>query len=78
MSWNHRVLAVQHVDGSIQFQIHEVYYNNLGIPTTYTENPISISGEDIDSIKWQLKHIKKCLKKPILWHGENFPKKYKK
>lgn len=47
------------------------------MPTSYSKNPVPIVGDDIDSIKWQLKKIKKSLKKPILRHGKNFPKKYK-
>ena len=78
MTWNHRILANVQDNGSVYFQIHEVYYDKFGKPDSYTLNPITLGAEDIDGIKWTLKRIKKCLKKPILYHGEKFPKEYKK
>lgn len=75
MGWNHRVLAFIYED-EVQLQIHEVYYNKKGKPNGYTSNPISINGGSLKDIKWTLKQIKKCLKKPVL-SVDNFPKKYK-
>lgn len=75
MSWNFRVLA--HKDGDdFYYQIHEVYYNRKGKPESYTEKGVSIGSDCLDGIKWTLKEMKKCLKKPIL-SVENFPKKHK-
>ncbi len=80
MSWNHRILAKEykHLDGTteIYFQIHEVYYDKKGTPNGYTENPVHVGGESIQDIQWTLKHMKECMKKPILWEGERFPKEF--
>jgi len=76
MSWNHRVLAHKHNE-EIHFKIHEVFYNKKRKPNAHTMLPISIRGDNIKDIKWTLKMIKKCLKKPILWHGDKFPEEYK-
>lgn len=76
MSWNHRVLAHES-KGEVYYQVHEVYYDDNGKPNGYTANPITISGDDIESIKWQLEHISKCLEKPIL-SLKYFPNEYTK
>jgi len=74
--WNHRVLATQYKD-EVFFNVHEVYYNDDNTPNRYTKDPISIGSESIKGIKWQINRIKECLKKPILWAGDKFPKECK-
>jgi len=76
--WNHRILAHEFPNGNIEFHIHEVYYDNHGIADGCTKNPITIGGDDINSIYWQLEKIKDCLEKPILYFGDKFPQEYKK
>lgn len=76
MSWNHRVLAHEH-NKEIYLMIHEVYYNDDLKPIGYTERAVGIGGEDLKSIRWTLKHMRKCLEKPILWAGDKWPKEYK-
>lgn len=75
MSWNHRILAHKS-HRRVYFSIHEVYYDTKGKPDAYTSNAITVEGDSIESIEWTLKKMKKCLKKPILWGGVKFPKKY--
>jgi len=74
-TWNHRALAHYSKDG-VYLQIHEVYYNGRGIPTGYTKEPVSVVGDDLNEIRWTLKKMKKCLKKPIL-KSWDFPEEYK-
>jgi len=76
MGWNHRILAHKH-KGKVYLSLHEVFYDKKGKPDGYTENPITVVGEDLKSIKWTLKKMKQCSKKPILWAGKKFPKKFK-
>lgn len=78
MSWNHRILAHEFPDGTIELHIHEVYYDKHGVPDGCTKNPISIGAEDIDGMNWQLEKIKECLEKPIIYFGDKFPQEYKK
>lgn len=75
MGWNHRILAHE-IDGEIYLQIHEVHYSEKGIPNGYTENAISVGGEDLKAISWTLDKMKECTKKPILWAGDKFPDEY--
>lgn len=75
MGWNHRVLAHKYQE-EIYFEIYEVYYDKNGIPNGYKEKPVTIGGENIKGIRWTLNKMKECLKKPILWAGDDFPKEY--
>lgn len=73
--WNHRVLAHEH-NGEIYLKIHDVYYNEAGIPNSYTENAVSVGGEDRQSIYWTIDKMRDCIKKPILFAGDKFPQEY--
>ncbi len=75
MSWNHRILAHE-TNGEIYLQIHEVYYSAKGKPNGYTQNSVSVGGDDLKSIKWTLNKMKECCKKPVLWAGKKFPSEY--
>lgn len=76
MGWNHRILAHEH-SGEITFQIHEVYYDESGIPNSYTANAVGVTSESLKGITWTLNKMKECRKKPILWAGDKFPNEYK-
>lgn len=81
MSWNHRILATEefHLNGEseIVFSIHEVYYDKEGIPNGYTANPVKLSSDTLKGMKWTLKRIEECMKKPILRGDDRFPQEYK-
>lgn len=71
MVWNHRVVRRVHerAAGSeeVMYYIHEAYYPERGAkPDSITMEPIVISGENIDSIRWQLESILNCLDTPVL------------
>ena len=61
--WNHRL--VKDVESG-RLAIHEVYYDDDGTPTGYTENPVFIDknrNDDATGVTW----IKiDCLKKSLL------------
>ena len=81
--WNHRVMAHEQPDGSVYFQVHEVFYKNE-VPDSYTSNPITIGGEDVKSLKWTVQKIYDTVlilgsqipKNKILWAGKKFPLAY--
>ncbi|MFI5137238.1 MAG: hypothetical protein ACHQIM_05375 [Sphingobacteriales bacterium] len=73
--WNHRVLVHQ-TDNELLYIVHEVHYDEMGIPHSYTENGVPVCGESIEEIKWVLDMFREALKKPILWSGEKFPLEY--
>ena len=72
MSWNYRIIQTEE-NGEIFLNIHEVYYDKNGIPNGYTENPVTVSGEVVEDLKWVLNKMIECLDKPILLGGEKFP-----
>ena len=79
MSWNYRVL-MKKINSERIFTINEVYYDKKGNPNGYIESPSSVYSDGKKGkkgMKWQLKMMKKALKKPVL-SMDAFPKKYKK
>jgi hypothetical protein len=74
--YNHRILATQYKD-EIDFTIHEVYYDDNGIPNGYTESGVPVSSDSIEGIKWVLERMTECVNKPILWSQDRFPEVYK-
>lgn len=61
----------------IMFGIYEVYYNEDGIPDSYTSNPIDTNFDSFKGLRWSINKIKLGMKKPILWYGDRFPDEYK-
>lgn len=67
MSWNYRVirhLATQ--DGSAYYAIHEVYYNDQGMPYMVSHESVKPFGETLDELKSDLGMIHAALRKPVL------------
>ena len=77
-TWNHRVLCHKsknpNCEDEVYFQIHEVYYNKKGTPTSYTIN--GVSGEGYAALQWVLSEMQTCLTKGVL-DADNFPNEYK-
>ena len=65
MGWNHRVIAKTYED-EIFFGIHEVYYNEDGIPDMCTLTPVSVGGNNLQEIVESLNLMRLALVKPIL------------
>lgn len=76
MGWNYRILAHEHNE-DVYFIIHEVYYDENGIPNGYTENGVYVNGENIEDMRWSIEKMNECLEKPIL-SIKNFPDEWKK
>ncbi len=75
MTWNYRILAHKEEDG-MYFQIHEVYYNEAGIPNGYTNNFAGVGGDSLKDINWSLEKMKEATSEPILL-ADGFPNEYK-
>lgn len=76
MSWNYRIMAHLH-DDTVYFNVHEVYYNKKGKPTSYTSTAVTVGGETVDELQQVLTRMTIGTGKPVLWAGEKFPKEYK-
>ena len=70
MSWNHRVVRRfypnTHMDDSMLYEIHEVYYNEDGTIEYLTEEPVSIMEETVDALRITIERLAKCLEQPII------------
>ena len=80
MGWNHRVMAREYTykeETYLMFGIYEVYYNEDGIPDSYTADAIDTNFEDFKGLRWSINKMKEGMKKPILWYGDKFPEEYK-
>jgi len=65
VSFNHRVCHRPTVPGG-GYSIHEVYYDDDGDVTMYTENPIAAYGDLPDELEWELQRHIDAFNKPIL------------
>ena len=54
------------------YGIHEVFYED-GKPSMYTQDPISVQGENIEELKQTLKWMQECLELPVLDQDLDFP-----
>jgi hypothetical protein len=82
MGWNYRVMrhAPDPAKGLREpwYAIHEVYYRNdevddlsVGVSETeYTHDPITVSGGDLDELRWMLDKMREALEKPVLDYQE--------
>lgn len=46
--WNHRVLRQTHVLGDeehVGFSVHEVFYDDQGVPGSWTEEAVGVAGD---------------------------------
>lgn len=72
--WNNRVMkrTYTHLEGTPDeftedyFAIHEVYYDDEGEVTTYTTEPTSPRGENIEELRQSLEWMMEATKKPVL------------
>jgi len=40
MNWNYRTVEYRYLDGENELAVHEVYYNENGAPSFFTQDPI--------------------------------------
>ena len=66
-SWNYRLLAHEY-RREVVFAIHEVFYNELGIPTNCTKEGAKIVGDDAQEVEEVIEMMKEALNKPILYY----------
>ncbi|KWN80853.1 hypothetical protein WM24_23745 [Burkholderia ubonensis] len=65
MTWNHRVVEHQ-TNGETWRAIHEVYYDDAGVPWGYTENAVGIVWDEDGDPHWTLDQMRKALDAPVL------------
>lgn len=65
MTWNYRIVALK-TDEGMQYGMHEVYYDDNGVPIFYTENPVACIAEDLSGFFKEFDHMLVALSKPVL------------
>ena len=65
MSWNYRVTRVL-VGEEFLYEIREVYYNDHGQPTGWTEKPVHPLAETMGDLAADLRQMLEALDKPVL------------
>lgn len=75
--WNYRVMAFKYAYiNDIYFEIREVHYDD-NKPTAYSAVTAKLFSDTTDGLAWQIKEMRSCLKKPVLWGDDKFPQIYK-
>ena len=69
-NWNHRVVKKTYPSGDVEYSVREVFYNADGSIFAYTESPVGIVGESVESLREYCQWVLKCLDEPILVDGE--------
>lgn len=65
MSWNYRVIRKNN-SGMISFEIHEVYYDENGKPSAWSENAMAPYGEEtVSELLEDYKMMGAALSKPV-------------
>ena len=72
MHWNYRVFKFADRCAEEAFEIREVYYDDQGNPTGYTEGESAPLGMTIDELRSDLGYMLRALDKPILTEAD-FP-----
>ena len=60
--WNNRIIKHEK-DGVVWYSVHEVFYSESSGINGYTEDPITILGETVEEVKYQLEMITKDIEK---------------
>ena len=58
MTWHYQLMKHTETNGEVWFGVHE-FYERAG----YTLEPVRVQGQDIDDIKWMLKHVLEDIEK---------------
>jgi len=69
MTWNYRIIKHDSKKPGF-FAVHEVFFNNKGKITSWTENPIDIVGNSKTDIKSIIKQITLNIETPTLMESE--------
>ena len=63
MSWHYQVMRHK-IDKEEWFEVHEYFTKTQGLESDcWTENGVTVSGESIEDLKWQLKAMLNDLEK---------------
>ena len=70
MVWNHRVIEFVDQSGELSRQIVEVYYDEIGRPTSYSQDPAAVVWAPEEDPKKTLAMMALALQEPVLVPGD--------
>lgn len=66
MTWNYRLMRHRGPGDEITLAVHEVYYDESGVPNGWTEKPVSFGGHTPEDVIESLRRAIEGCGKPIL------------
>ena len=66
MPWNYRVIHRKHANDEDTYAIHEVYYNDYGEITLWSQDGIEPAGLTLEELRADIDMQRAALTKPIL------------
>jgi hypothetical protein len=69
MTWNYRVVH-RVINAKDIYAVHEVYYDEDGLPEMVTEEPVNAQGETYEELVHDVVHYIAALAYPILEYDE--------
>lgn len=66
MSWNYRVMRTTDPDGTHDFAIHEVHYDEFDEVTGWTARDVGASGETFRELCGSMKRYNEAIFKPVI------------
>lgn len=63
--WNYRVLSI-----ADSVAIHEVHYDEMGMPVAYGAEPVTVGTDTIEGLKWMVERFIEALAKPMLTQAD--------
>ena len=64
--WNYRIIKRENPSREVTYGIYEVHYDMEGNLKGHAENPISVIGESIEDLKFDIENLRESLNKDIL------------
>ena len=64
--WNYRIIKRENPSGEVTYGIYEAHYDMEGNLKGHGENPISLIGESVEDLRFEIENLKESLSKDIL------------
>ncbi len=66
MTWNYRVVKTVHEDGYTSYGIHEVFYDDDGLPCACTQDPIDVFADSEQELREVYNMMKEAFEQAVL------------
>lgn len=66
-TWNYRIMQYAGDDG---YGIHEVYYNESGVPENCTAEDVGVVGETIEELRASYEMMAEAFRLPVLQYDD--------